>query len=93
MTNDQIKWIVQSAKTELSLTMNEKEVIQGMNWITELMNVLTADYYANAVDVGIVLFSNNLPIPDKRFPNLLRTFANVLEAKIEIDSKNEQKEI
>lgn len=89
MTNDQVKWIVESAKTELSLTMNEEEVTQGMLWITELMNILMADYYAIAIDTGIALFSNNLPIPDKRFPNLLRTFANVLEAKIEIDSKND----
>lgn len=88
MTDDQVKWVIQAAETDLRLTMSEPEVIQGMVWIALLMDILTADYYANRVEnIGIALFSNGLPIADKRFPNLLRTFANVLEMKIEIDSK------
>lgn len=90
MTSDQIKWITDAAEADLRLTLSEREITQAMLWMSELTAILTAEYYAEKVSLGVLLYTNNLPIADKRFPTLLRVFANVLELKIEIDKREEK---
>lgn len=92
MTEQQAQWITDAAKNEFRIILSESEIPQSMAVLNETIALITSDYYAHELPMGLALIPNRLPVFDKRFPEVLRVLANVWEAKLELDAKDEQKE-
>lgn len=90
MTDEQSKWLMDAVQTELSLTMSKEEVTLGLIWLGELMTILKSNYYGEETSAGILLFTNSLPLADRRFPILLHAFANLLEVKLRLDNQDDR---
>lgn len=92
MTEQEARFVTDSAKQQFELIYrSDSDVTQAMLWLNELMHLIASDYYASANPLGLLLFPNQIPIDDKRIVEVFRVFANVLELRIEINSRDENK--
>lgn len=91
MNDKQVESIVAAASAEFRMIFKtEEETARALTWMTVLFNYLTADYYGNDfMGQGVMLIPNNLPTRTKEFCEVMRVLANVMEAKIEADEKEQ----
>lgn len=89
MNEQQAVSIIQAATSEFKMIFKtEPETTRALTWMNVLLQFLTADYYGiNFMGQGVILTPNVLPVSDKEFCEVLRVLANVLEAKIDVESK------
>ena len=87
MNDDKIKSITQAAIAEIDATFYTQEDRNAASmWLIELIMVLSQSHVASMVHMGVILIPNNLPIYNKKFCEVMRIAANVLEVYGEDES-------
>lgn len=88
MTQEQAELITNLAKKQLEEVLTKDEADTALIHMTTVLGLITEPYlYTTLPGLGVIMTSNPLPILDKRFPEVLRTLANVLEVYIELENK------
>ena len=81
MNDDKIKSITQAAVAEIDVSFpNQEDRNAASMWLTELILILSQPYIASIIHGGVILVPNQLPMGDKKFCEVMRIAANVLEA-------------
>lgn len=91
ITERQSEEIINAAKAEIRMIMPKEEVETAMEMIGMVVALLNQPVIVIDIGIGKALLANTLPLKDKKFTDVLRVVANMLEATGETERRNAEK--